>query len=102
MTNPAKCEWAREQRQDACPALLPFYTSTSLHIPYDARYRYPASYCVIKAQQRAFDQVMSQPTDTPNWPSLYDPSIDLLNIQHRQPVQPAGSYLTNANGQYIS
>ncbi|KAL5513004.1 hypothetical protein ACEPAH_3402 [Sanghuangporus vaninii] len=35
--------------------------------------------------------------DTPAWPALYDPFIDLLRIPHRGPIQPGGHYLYNAN-----
>ncbi|OCB85496.1 hypothetical protein A7U60_g7506 [Sanghuangporus baumii] len=35
--------------------------------------------------------------DTPAWPALYDPFIDLLRIPHRDPIQPGGHYLYNAN-----
>ena len=42
---------------------------------------------------------LPEQSDTPKWPSLYNPAIDLLQIQHKQPVQPGGAYLTDANGQ---
>ncbi|KAF7309394.1 hypothetical protein MIND_00310200 [Mycena indigotica] len=32
--------------------------------------------------------------DVPQWPSLYNPGIELLNIPHHDPVQPLGKYLT--------
>ncbi|KAL5531476.1 hypothetical protein ACEPAG_4353 [Sanghuangporus baumii] len=35
--------------------------------------------------------------DTPAWPALYDPFIDLLRIPHRDPIQPGGHYLYDAN-----
>ncbi|KAJ7498092.1 hypothetical protein B0H11DRAFT_1998639 [Mycena galericulata] len=31
----------------------------------------------------------------PSWPSLYDPGIELLNIPHKDPVQPDGKYLSH-------
>lgn len=34
---------------------------------------------------------------TPTWPSLYNPGLEVLNIQHRPPIQPGGSYLYNGN-----
>ncbi|KAF8621872.1 hypothetical protein AX15_007430 [Amanita polypyramis BW_CC] len=30
---------------------------------------------------------------TPSWPSLYDPSIEIINIEHNSPVQVRGAYL---------
>lgn len=44
---------------------------------------------------------MSTP-ETPPWPSLYDPSIDLLRIAHNDPLQPNGHYLTDADGASFS
>ncbi|KIY69603.1 hypothetical protein CYLTODRAFT_452474 [Cylindrobasidium torrendii FP15055 ss-10] len=29
----------------------------------------------------------------PSWPSLYNPGLELLNIDHREPEQPGGVYL---------
>ncbi|KAL0953675.1 hypothetical protein HGRIS_004873 [Hohenbuehelia grisea] len=34
---------------------------------------------------------------SPSWPSLYNPGIEILHIDHRDPIQPDGSYLTDAN-----
>ncbi|EJD07352.1 uncharacterized protein FOMMEDRAFT_115543 [Fomitiporia mediterranea MF3/22] len=34
---------------------------------------------------------------TPPWPSLYDPSIDLLRISGNEAIQPRGHYLNDAN-----
>ncbi|PIL24909.1 hypothetical protein GSI_12796 [Ganoderma sinense ZZ0214-1] len=36
-------------------------------------------------------------TEVPSWPSLYDISIELFPISHREPIQPHGKYLTDAN-----
>lgn len=33
---------------------------------------------------------------TPTWPSLYNPSIELIDIEHNAPVQPGGAYLSNS------
>ncbi|KAJ7483339.1 hypothetical protein FB451DRAFT_1234155 [Mycena latifolia] len=33
--------------------------------------------------------------NTPSWPSLYNPGIELLRIPHNDPVQPGGAYLTH-------
>ncbi|KAJ7114084.1 hypothetical protein C8R44DRAFT_710503 [Mycena epipterygia] len=33
--------------------------------------------------------------NTPSWPSLYKPGIELLRIAHNDPVQPGGAYLTH-------
>ncbi|KAJ7709025.1 hypothetical protein B0H17DRAFT_1031507 [Mycena rosella] len=33
----------------------------------------------------------------PSWPSLYPPGLEILNIAHRNPVQPGGKYLTHPN-----
>ncbi|KAF8199094.1 hypothetical protein BJ912DRAFT_950887 [Pholiota molesta] len=30
---------------------------------------------------------------TPSWPSLYNPAMEILNIEHHRPVQPGGTYL---------
>jgi hypothetical protein len=38
---------------------------------------------------------------TPSWPSLYNPSIDYLHIEHRDPVQPGGAYLYHARGKHL-
>ncbi|KAF8074546.1 hypothetical protein FPV67DRAFT_1649727 [Lyophyllum atratum] len=32
----------------------------------------------------------------PPWPSLYNPDLEILNIQHRNATQPGGSYLYQA------
>jgi len=34
---------------------------------------------------------------SPPWPSLYNPGIEILHIDHRDPIQPGGAYLSNAN-----
>nr|GAT46978.1 predicted protein [Mycena chlorophos] len=31
----------------------------------------------------------------PSWPSLYNPGVELLNIPHHLPMQPAGKYLVH-------
>ncbi|KAI1796724.1 hypothetical protein LXA43DRAFT_571344 [Ganoderma leucocontextum] len=36
-------------------------------------------------------------TETPSWPSLYDISVEVIPIIHREPIQPSGKYLSNAN-----
>jgi len=36
---------------------------------------------------------------TPPWPSLYNPGLEILNIEHRQAVQSGGTYLYSADGQ---
>ncbi|KAJ6568406.1 hypothetical protein DFH09DRAFT_1363111 [Mycena vulgaris] len=33
--------------------------------------------------------------NSPSWPSLYEPGIELLRIPHNDPVQPGGAYLTH-------
>ncbi|KAI0796182.1 hypothetical protein C8Q75DRAFT_803219 [Abortiporus biennis] len=38
---------------------------------------------------------------TPSWPSLYDIVIEIEPISHRDPIQPGGRYLHNANDIYI-
>jgi hypothetical protein len=35
---------------------------------------------------------------TPPWPSLYNPSIEILHIEHHDPVQPGAAYLSRAKG----
>lgn len=30
---------------------------------------------------------------TPSWPSLYNPGLEIINIEHRHPIQPSGAYL---------
>lgn len=35
---------------------------------------------------------------TPSWPSLYNPGLEILHIDHDSPVQPGGAYLYRANG----
>ncbi|TFK23216.1 hypothetical protein FA15DRAFT_621211 [Coprinopsis marcescibilis] len=30
---------------------------------------------------------------TPGWPSLYNPGLEILNIEHSEPTQPGGAYL---------
>jgi len=44
-----------------------------------------------------FKQVLHM---TPPWPSLYNPGLEILNIEHRQAVQPGGTYLYSADGQW--
>ncbi|KAK7031701.1 hypothetical protein R3P38DRAFT_2925227 [Favolaschia claudopus] len=39
--------------------------------------------------------------ETPSWPSLYDPGLELLHITNRDPVQPGGSYLTHASDIFL-
>jgi len=39
----------------------------------------------------------AQSKKAPSWPSLYDPSVEILHIQHRLPVQPDGHYLYHAS-----
>jgi len=34
---------------------------------------------------------------TPPWPSLYNPGLEILNIEHHPPTQPEGAYLYHAN-----
>ncbi|XP_006462150.1 hypothetical protein AGABI2DRAFT_223401 [Agaricus bisporus var. bisporus H97] len=38
---------------------------------------------------------------TPSWPSLYNPSIEILHIEHREPVQPGGAYIYRANDVFL-
>jgi hypothetical protein len=38
--------------------------------------------------------------NTPPWPSLYNPGLEILHIPHRRPIQPGGAYLYDANGQF--
>ncbi|THH15745.1 hypothetical protein EW146_g4789 [Bondarzewia mesenterica] len=33
----------------------------------------------------------------PEWPSLYNPVIEILDLEHHDPVEPNGRYLSNAN-----
>ncbi|KAF7317638.1 hypothetical protein MKEN_00851300 [Mycena kentingensis (nom. inval.)] len=35
-------------------------------------------------------------SEVPSWPSLYNPGIELLNIEHRDPIQPRGHYLAHS------
>lgn len=35
---------------------------------------------------------------TPSWPSLYNPGIEILHIEHQPPTNPRGAYLYHANG----
>ena len=44
-------------------------------------------------------ETMSNP-ETPSWPSLYDVSVELFPIVHREPIQPSGRYLSDANGAF--
>lgn len=37
----------------------------------------------------------------PPWPSLYNPGVEVLHIQHQPAVQPRGKYLYQADGMYI-
>ncbi|TEB33038.1 hypothetical protein FA13DRAFT_1790106 [Coprinellus micaceus] len=34
--------------------------------------------------------------ETPRWPSLYNPGLEVLNVEHRPPTQPGGYYLYHA------
>lgn len=36
--------------------------------------------------------------DVPPWPSLYNPGLEILNIQHNDPVRPGAHYLYRATG----
>ena len=38
------------------------------------------------------------PSTVPSWPSLYDPGIEILHIEHHAPIQPEGAYLFRAKG----
>jgi len=38
----------------------------------------------------------SPPSGVPSWPSLYDPGVEILNIEHHAPTQPEGAYLYHA------
>ena len=38
------------------------------------------------------------PSGVPSWPSLYDPGVEILNIEHHAPTQPQGAYLYHATG----
>jgi len=40
----------------------------------------------------------SMSTRVPSWPSLYNPGIEILHIEHRAPTQPQGAYLYRAEG----
>lgn len=33
---------------------------------------------------------------TPSWPSLYNPALEILRIEHHSPIQPGGAYLYHA------
>ncbi|KAF9482596.1 hypothetical protein BDN70DRAFT_407885 [Pholiota conissans] len=33
---------------------------------------------------------------TPSWPSLYNPAVEILHIEHNEPVQEEGTYLYRA------
>ncbi len=35
---------------------------------------------------------------TPTWPSLYDPLVELHDLEHHVPIQPGGRYLKHAGG----
>ena len=39
------------------------------------------------------------PTKVPSWPSLYNPGIEILHIEHHAPIQPQGAYLYRAEGE---
>ena len=44
-----------------------------------------------------------QPSTTvPSWPSLYNPGIEILHIEHNAPIQPQGAYLYRAKGGVIT
>ena len=36
---------------------------------------------------------------TPSWPSLYDPGLEILHIEHRPAIHPGGTYLHSPDGQ---
>ena len=40
---------------------------------------------------------MSQ-NQSPSWPSLYNPAVDLIPVAHEAAVQPRGVYLYNVDG----
>ncbi|KIM44776.1 hypothetical protein M413DRAFT_442738, partial [Hebeloma cylindrosporum] len=35
--------------------------------------------------------------ETPPWPSLYNPGLEILHIEHHPPTQPGGAYLYRAD-----
>ncbi|KAF9554957.1 hypothetical protein CPC08DRAFT_149799 [Agrocybe pediades] len=35
-------------------------------------------------------------TTTPPWPSLYNPGLEIIHIEHNSPIQPGGAYLYHA------
>lgn len=37
----------------------------------------------------------------PPWPSLYDPSVEILHIEHHAPTHSQGAYLYHAKGEAI-
>jgi hypothetical protein len=39
-----------------------------------------------------------QPSKVPSWPSLYNPGIEILHIEHNAPIQPQGAYLYRPKG----
>jgi len=39
---------------------------------------------------------------TPPWPSLYNPGLEILHIEHQPPTQPGGAYLYHADGEIHS
>lgn len=44
---------------------------------------------------------MSDGRHTPSWPSLYNFLVEIEPIEHRDPIQPKGRYLYNANGRCL-
>ncbi|TFK73735.1 hypothetical protein BDN72DRAFT_893698 [Pluteus cervinus] len=40
-------------------------------------------------------------SETPSWPSLYSPGIEILHIEHRDPIQPGAFYLKTAHDTFV-
>jgi len=44
---------------------------------------------------------MSTTPKVPSWPSLYDPGIEIVHIDHRAPTHPNAAYLYNAKDVFL-
>ena len=40
-------------------------------------------------------------SQSPSWPSLYNPAVDLIPVAHEAAVQPRGVYLYNVDGKWL-
>ena len=49
-------------------------------------------------KEKVFMSTDQEPGKVPSWPSLYNPGIEILHIEHHAPIQPQGAYLYRAKG----